>query len=178
MADGELPEEYRKYREENINWLEQLGDKLTGVDERVDYVVMQLARLKLSEETIAKLVEAVEKLEEMGLATGVKTEHVVIPYTVAPLQDVKLEEDVPLTGKMIAVIPHFPDGCDALVDVAFGHGSEQICPGEGFLALNDATPVLPVSEYVKKNDTVWCYMGNGDAANPHSISVSAIIVGE
>lgn len=41
-----LPEEYKQYLEQHISRLEALGDKFTGTDERIDYVVTQLKRLE------------------------------------------------------------------------------------------------------------------------------------
>lgn len=108
---------------------------------------------------------------------SIRTEQVVLSQTLQPLQGLKLEDDVPIDGKMISVVFSFPDGCDSLVNIAFGHGSEQICPSEGFIALNNATPVFPVSELVKKDDILWAVMENGDGANPHAVSVIATIVG-
>lgn len=112
-----------------------------------------------------------------GMPMPVKTEQVVLSQTLKPLQGLKLEDDVPIDGKIVSVLFSFPDGCDALVNLAFGHGSEQICPGEGFIALNDASPVFPVSEPVKKDDILWAIMENGDGVNPHAVSVIATIVG-
>ncbi len=108
---------------------------------------------------------------------AIKTEQVVLSQTLQPLQGLKLEDDVPIDGEMVSVVPHFPEGCKALVNIAFGHGLEQICPSEGFIALNDATPVFQVSELVKKGDVLWAIMENSDGENPHTVSVIATMVG-
>lgn len=177
MPNGELPEEYLEYLKRSISSLEKFGDALTGVDERVDYVVRQLAELKITPETIAALTEAVDRLEEMGLVMPTRTEQLTFRETLEPLQGLKLEEVVPLDGKITSVTFHWPDGCDSLVDVTFGYASEQICPSEGTLALNDATPVFPVSQEVKKDDKLWTVMENGDGDNDHTISVIVTIEG-
>lgn len=162
----ELPEEYLEYLKQNVNVLERIGDKFTGIDERVDYAVAQTAQL----------VKDIQALKEMGIVAE-RTEQISFSQTVQPLQGVRLEEYVPFSGRMTSVMFHFPSGCDALVEVAFGHGSEQICPSTGFLALDAATPVFPVSELVTKADVLWCEMRNGDGGNPHTITVTAVIIG-
>jgi len=183
MANGELPEEYREFLKQNVNWLERLGDALTGVDERVDYLVKQLAGLKLSEETITKLTEAVEKLEEMGVTVPKRTEQVTFAERLAPLAGLKQEANVPMDGIITSVLFNFPPGCydpvtgNYLADMAFGHGEEQICPSEGTLALSGATPVFPISQKVKENDTLWAILENADGLNPHGVSIIATIVG-
>ena len=174
---NELPEEYKEYLRENVTALEKLGDLFSGVDERVDYVVKKLAQLGLTEELVNRLSAAIEELKAIGVAAPMETEQVVLSQTLQPLQGLKLEEYAPIDGKIVSVIFHFPMGCNALVNLAFGHGSEQICPSEGFIALNGATPVFPVSELVKKDDVLWAIMENGDSLNPHAVSVIATIVG-
>lgn len=173
----ELPEEYQEYLRTNVSALERLGDLFSGIDERVDYVVTQLAQLGLAEETINRLTEAIEELKAIGFVMPIRTEQVVLSQTLQPLQGLKLEDNVPIDGKIVSVIFHYPDGCDALVNIAFGHGSEQICPSEGFITLNDATPSFPVSEPAKKGDVLWAVMENGDGSNPHAVSVIVTIVG-
>jgi hypothetical protein len=178
----ELPEEYREFLKRNVNALERIGDAFTGIDERVDYVVKQLDALKLSAEDIAKLTEAVQRLEDMGVIVN-RTEQVTFSRVLQPLEGWKAEEDVPIDGMITSVIFNFPDGCydsttgNYLVDMAFGHGKEQICPSEGTLALNNIPVVFPINQKVKKNDSLWVVMENADALNPHGVSIIAIIVG-
>lgn len=40
-----LPKEYLEYLRQNVNALEKLGEKFSGTDERVDYVVRQQAQI-------------------------------------------------------------------------------------------------------------------------------------
>lgn len=179
----ELPEEYKEYLRENVNVLERLGDALSGVDERVDYVVKQIAQLGLTEEVVNRLTEAFEELKELGFAMPIKTEQINFQEVLPALGGVRNEKYAPFDGKIVSVMFNFPDGCyDAatglfLVDMAFGHGSEQIFPNEGFLALNKVAPIFPVSELVKANDVLWIIMENTDGLNPHGVSISATIVG-
>lgn len=174
---AEVPSEYIEYLKQNVNVLERLGDKFSGIDERVDYVVKQLAELKISE-AVDSLVGVVDRLEEMGLAMPKSTEQIVFRETLAALQGVRIEEYAPFTGRITSAMFHFPNGCNALVDVAFGHGSKQILPNTGSLALNNATPVFPISVAVKESDVLWVTMKNGDAINPHTPSVTITMVGD
>lgn len=108
-----------------------------------------------------------------------RTEQIRFQQTLAPLQGIRVRDFAPLSGKIIHVTFHFPAGCNALVDVAFGHGGRQVLPSDtGFIALNDATPVWTVDEDVTINSSLWCIMQNTDALNPHTISVIATMVGE
>jgi len=184
MPGGELPEEYQEFLKRNVNALERFGDLLSGTDERIDYVVKQLERLGISEATIDRLVGAVDRLEEMGVAVPGRTEQITFAQRLQPLQGLKLEEDVPIDGMIISVLFNFPDGCydpatgNYLVGMALGHGTEQICPSEDMLSLNNATPVFPVNQRVKANDTIWAVMENADGLNVHGVSIIVTIVGE
>lgn len=168
-----LPEEYLEYLKQNVNVLERLGDKFTGIDERVDYAVQQTALL----------MESIQELKEMGITMPIKTQQVNFQEVLPALGGVRDDKYAPFDGKIISVMFNFPDGCyDAvtgqfLVNMAFGHGSEQIFPNEGFLALNNVAPIFPVSELVKANDVLWVIMENADGLNPHGVSISATIVG-
>lgn len=106
------------------------------------------------------------------------TKEIVLAYNVLATQRVKLAELCPLTGKITSVTMHFPDGCDALVHVAFGHADKWVAPSEinTFISLNDATPVFPTIEPVVRNEHLWVEIRNG-SANPQPISVIATILG-
>jgi len=177
-----MANDYLRYLQDNLTWLEKLGDKLSGADERIDYAVAQLTDLnqKLSPETIAtltRLTGLIEELKEAGFAMPIRTEQIQFRQTLAPQQAVRLIDTVPIDGKITSVTVHFPPGCLAAVDIAFGYQTRQIIPFEGFLALDDATPVFPVSEMVKRYDTIWCVMQNGDPIWPHTPSVIVTMEG-
>ena len=106
------------------------------------------------------------------------TKQVPLAYTVPASQKVKIAELCPLTGRITSVTMSFPDGCDGLVHVAFGHGEIWVAPSDmnTFISLNDATPVFPTNEPVVKNEYLWAEIRNG-SANPHAISVIATILG-
>lgn len=106
------------------------------------------------------------------------TRQVPLAYTVPALQRVKIAELCPLHGRITSVTFAFPDGCNNLVHVAFGHSEVWVAPSviNTFVSLNDASPVFPTSEPVVKNENLWAEIRNGDV-NPHSISVIAVIIG-
>ncbi|GAI26152.1 unnamed protein product [marine sediment metagenome] len=91
---------------------------------------------------------------------------------------VLLTEIVPFSGYIKQVTPHYPQGCNALVDVRVGHGPKRFCPREGFLALNDVTPSYPFNEPVSGGqEDIWVEMINGDAENKHAITVTVMLEG-
>lgn len=168
----ELPEEYLEYLKQNVNALERLGDKFLGTDERLDYVVKQQVQI----------IQAIQGIPGVEIMPE-RTEQINFQEVLPALGGVRDEKYVPFDGKIISVMFNFPDGCyDAatgqfLVSMAFGHGSEQIFPNDGFLALNNVAPIFPVSELVKAGDVLWVVMENADGLNPHGVSISPTIVG-
>lgn len=146
-------------------------EELTTIDERVDYIHNQL---------VASQLALNQLLEKEALPTmAVVTKEINLRVTVQPLTGTRVTKPSPLTGKIVQLIPHWPDGCDALVDVAVGHKDTWVLPSEvdTFIALNDATPVLTVDEPVEKGEEVWMILRNTDGVNAHSISCTITIIG-
>jgi len=146
-------------------------EELTTVDERVDFVHQQVSSVQLSINHL---------LAKEGIPTmSVITREVNLRASLAPLNGTRVFKPSPLTGKIVQLIPHWPDGCNALVDVAIGHKDTWVYPSEvdTFVALNDATPVLTVDEPVEKGEEIWMIVRNTDGGNPHAISVTATIIG-
>ena len=146
-------------------------EELTTIDERVDYVHNQLAGAQLA---LNKL------LEKEGMPTmGVVTRDVNLRVSLLPGIGTKLFRPSPLTGKIVQIVPHWPDGCDALVDMAVGHGDTWVYPHltDTFIALNDATPVLTVDELITKGEEIWMIARNADAFVTHAISCTFTLVG-
>ena len=144
---------------------------LTTIDERVDYIHNQIITSQLA---LNKL------LEKEGLPTmAVVTREVNLRVSVLPLTGTKVTKPSPLTGKIVQLIPHWPDGCDALVDVAIGHKDTWVLPNEvdTYIALNDATPVLTVDESIEKGEEIWMILRNTDGVNAHAISCTVTIIG-
>lgn len=109
----------------------------------------------------------------------IRTGEVVLRDTILAGQGVYLELPSPYTGRMTSVIRHWPAGCNGLVDVAVGRENTWVLPylTDTYVALDDVTPVLPVSEPVTKGEKIWMRVQNRDALNPHTISVTVVIEG-
>lgn len=146
-------------------------EELTSIDERVDYIHNQLAASQLALNQL---------LEKEGIPTMAQiTREVPLKATVPASTGTKIQLPAPITGKITQVVRHWPPGCEALVDVAFGHNDTWVLPSEvdTFVALDSATPVITISEPITKGEMLWMIVKNGDADNPHTISVTATIVG-
>lgn len=146
-------------------------EMLTTLDERVDFVHNQLTAVQLALNQL---------LGKEGLPTMIEvTREVPLKVTVAASTGTKIEKPSPLTGRIVQIVRHWPLGCSALVDVAFGHGDTWVLPSEidTFVALDDATPVITISEPITKGELLWIVVKNGDSANPHTVTCTATIIG-
>ena len=146
-------------------------EELTTIDERVDYIHNQVAASQLALNQL---------LKKEGIPTmAVITREVNLRVVVQPKTGARVYKPSPLTGKIVQLIPHFPDGADALVDVAVGHKDTWVYPHlvDTFVALNDATPVLTVDEPIEKGEEIWMIVKNADGVNEHAITVTATIIG-
>jgi len=146
-------------------------EELTSIDERVDFVHNQLVTAQLG---LDKL------LAKEGIAPmAVVTRDVNLRITLLPNQGQRIWKPSPITGRIVQLIPHWPDGCNALVDIAIGHKGTWIYPNETdtFVALNDATPVLTVDEPITKGEDIWLIGRNGDGGFPHAISCAVTVIG-
>ena len=147
-------------------------ESLTQIDERIDFIHGQMAQVQLA---IDKLL-AREGMEPMDTITR----NVSLSLTLLPLTGNRIHKPSPLEGRIVQIIPHWPDGCNALVDMAIGHGEAVwMYPSETdtYVALNDATPVLVMSEAIRKGERLWMNGRNGDAVNSHAINCTFVIVG-
>ncbi len=177
---NDLPQEYVDFLERNLSLFERLGDAFSGSDERLDYAVKQLVRIQ------ARLTELPTTIENLGVFVNMLKEYLTMPkittqvilrQNLAPLQGIRLQDFVPIDGKITSIAFHFPLGCASLVDIAFGYEARQMMPYSGFLALDDATPVFPADEVVERNKIVWAVMQNTDMF-AHDVSVIITISGE
>jgi hypothetical protein len=82
-----------------------------------------------------------------------------------------LQDVVPFKGKITQITVHFPNGCNALVQVAVSWKGNQILPISGFIALNDTTPQFSANTPVQNDDLLTVQINNGDAGNAHTITV-------
>lgn len=108
------------------------------------------------------------------------TREVVLRVTVQPLTGTRVARPSPLTGRIVQIVRHWPEGCDGNVDLAVGHRDTWVLPNatDTFVALNDATPVVTVDEPIEKSEEIWMVVRNGDIANQHSITTTVVIEGE
>lgn len=126
-----------------------------------------LKRLSNVEATVAELEE--------GVAMPAKIEQLPFTRTLAPLEGRVIADYAPFLGYIKRVLIDWPEGCDHLVDVRVGHGTQQFCPKEGYLALNRATPSWEFNELMEDHEEIWVDMNNGDGLNPHHITVTVFV---
>ena len=79
-------------------------------------------------------------------------------------------------GTIKEITVHFPPGANALVEVKVFHGSTQILPEKGGLALDDATPSFSIERAIKAGDSVRVGWVNHDDTYSHTISVVVGII--
>jgi len=162
---------------------------LAGIASRLDYLGPKVEKLSTLGPSVALLGETVGRLEYAfgtlklpeGVSMPMKIEQIPFSYNLAmaglPGSSVTLSEYAPFSGYIKEVSPHWPDGCDAIVDIRVGHGTKQFCPDEGYLALNDTTPTYPFNEWVNDREEIWVELINGDGGNPHTITVVVLLEG-
>lgn len=105
------------------------------------------------------------------------SEHIHFPVNLlaAPALGSRVQstEPVPISkGRITEIKIHWPGGCNGLVQVAVFLNRKQILPFQGFLALNDITPIYIVSVPCKNHDEIMVDFWNGDAINNHLCSVT------
>lgn len=88
------------------------------------------------------------------------------------LEKDEIFEDVSFDGYVIEVQIHWPDNCDALVDVAVFHNNKQFCPRDEYLALNNVTPRYTFNRPVNQGDDLWVKFRSRDGSSPHTITVT------
>lgn len=103
-------------------------------------------------------------------------EQIPFSHTLTPGETLTLREYAPFPGYLTFVTIHWPDGCNARVDVAVVHGLTQFCPREGWLFLNDATPTYAFGKRVHADDheEIRVKLRNRGAED-HTITVTMII---
>jgi hypothetical protein len=94
------------------------------------------------------------------------------PETTVPAStEVTLSERSPVKGTVNFITLHFPDGCNALVEIRCYIGGRQILPVSGFIALNNTIKDFPVFEKVDLNQGLRVTIANRDSVNAHTPSV-------
>lgn len=152
-----------------------LFDWLISTDERIDRVHEELVK---GMGTVQKMIAALPGAEEVPVP-GKVTKQVKFKETLEPLAGIEVDARCPLEGEIISITMHWPDGCDALVDIASGHDGTFLCPNEPdtFLALNNATPTFPIREPVAWDERLWAIIQNTDDTEKHTVSIIITIVG-
>ena len=100
-------------------------------------------------------------------------------YEVPAATGVVLKDKSDLKGEVKQALLHFPDGCNALVEVVVLVQNKQVLPTfGGVVALNDATPPpFRIEKPIKRGEYVRVKIENRDSANPHEITVVAEVEG-
>jgi len=156
---------------------ERVPEPFASIDNRLDFLGPKIVSLV---EKVVGLESAIGSIE--GLDMTVKNIE-QIPYVfnlaIPPAvgSRVMLTENAPFAGYIKSITPHWPNGCNALVDIRVGHGTKQFCPNENFLSLNNATPQYPFNEWVDDNEEIWVEMVNGDGGFTHAITVTIALEG-
>lgn len=96
--------------------------------------------------------------------------------TVQPGQGVRITQSYHQPGKITQVMFHFPPGCNALVDMALFKDESPFYPLQGYLALDEATPVrqnIDIEYYA--NEPLTLEILNRDAQYGHTVSCTVTI---
>ncbi|MDO9580389.1 MAG: hypothetical protein Q7J06_07455 [Bacteroidales bacterium] len=152
-------------------------EKLTTIDERVDFIHNQVAATQDQLGTVQGQLGDSQAalnllLEKEGLPTMAKVQkQIVFKHTVEALAGLTDHQRIPMLKTVKTITIHWPDGCNSLVEVAVGYSQDKrLLPEIGYLALNDATPTWPVLKDTE-SDTLWVELRNGDSVNQHVVSV-------
>lgn len=168
---GEYEEFVRK-----IPAVERVPEPFSSIDNRLDFlgprIIDMLHQGERIENALAALPEGVmpKKIEQIPFSRTLEKAGLAGSRAI-------MYEKPPFSGYIKQITPHWPDGTNALVDIRVGHGNKQFCPIEGYLALNDATPTYPFSEWVRDDEEIWVEMRNGDGGNTHAITVTVTLEG-
>lgn len=108
------------------------------------------------------------------MAKEVKIEQIPFSYNLPIGVGVLLTEYAPFAGYIKQIVPHWPAGCAGFVDIRVGHGIKQLCPNEGYLALDDATPTYFFNEEVEDREEIWVELRNASGF-AHVITVTVAL---
>lgn len=78
-------------------------------------------------------------------------------------------------GVLTQVMFHFPPGTNGLVDVRLLKDERPFFPIEGFLSLDDSTPIFYANAEYYKMEPLTVEVHNRDAVNAHSPTVTVMI---
>lgn len=95
--------------------------------------------------------------------------------TVLAGQGVRITQSFSQTGKITQIMFHFPPGCNGLVDMALYKDEQEFYPIQGYLALDNATPVNYVEANYYQNEPLTLEIRNRDAVNAHTPTCTVTI---
>lgn len=95
--------------------------------------------------------------------------------TVQSGRGVRVTKNFIWEGKITQVMFHFPPGCNALVDIKLEKGKMPFYPREGYLALDDATPIYYTDVDYRSYESLDFSVLNRDAVNPHTVTCTVVI---
>ncbi len=78
-------------------------------------------------------------------------------------------------GKITKVMFSFPPGTNSLCDARLEKDANPFYPMQGFLALDNATPVYQTSVDYYAREPLTLILRNRDAENPHTITCTVVI---
>lgn len=163
-------DEYKKIPSGLLDWL-------VSTDERVDAVYKELLSVAQGVGATQNMIAALARGEEVPVPVT-KGRSIPLYAKVDPLDIVLVTEDAPIAGKIKEVVISWPDGCDFIVLVAFGHSDLWVVPGltDHYERNNDTSVTYPLNEPVYEGEELWLRICNGDNTNPHMISATVVIV--
>ena len=101
-----------------------------------------------------------------------------IRKNISTLSEEKASDRIENSGTITQCVMHFPPGCNALVEVRMLHNGKAICPVDGYIALDETTPVFGLLEPCREGDTITAEFINHDESYEHTISVIVSIESE
>jgi len=115
------------------------------------------------------------KQEEVKQKEAYDERQINFRETVQPGQGVRTTRSFFLPGKITQVMFHFPPGCAGLVQVKLEKDKRPFYPLQGYLALDNATPVYYVEAPYYAYEPLDFTVLNTDAVNPHTVSCTVVI---
>ena len=91
--------------------------------------------------------------------------------TVAAATQSILDDTSPVTGLLKSITLHFPDGCNALVEITIYLQNMRVLPLNNKIALNNTTVTFEVNRPIKKSDKLRAVIANKDSVNSHTPSI-------
>lgn len=95
--------------------------------------------------------------------------------TVPPASGIRVVKSLCYNGKITHVMFHFPPGMNGLVDVRLLKDEKPFYPSNGYLTLDDSTPIYYMNVDYYRKEPLTVEIQNRDAVNTHSPTVTVTI---